>query len=204
MNAKKLTGGILMCTGILLVCGALALFLWNQREDVRAGASAERLLPRIAEHIEEEAEKEEEPVYGTEMAEVVIDGYAYIGYLSIPVLGLELPVMSEWDYERLKIAPCRYAGSVKSDNLVLCAHNYAHHFGNIKNLAIGDTVYFTDMDGMLFRYEVVSLDILDPAAVEEMTCDDYALTLFTCTYSGTSRVAVRCRLVEETRQGGIS
>ena len=38
--------------------------------------------------------------------------------------GLELPIMSDWDYGRLKIAPCRYYGSVRGENLVLMAHNY--------------------------------------------------------------------------------
>ena len=126
------------------------------------------------------------------MTEVVIDGYAYIGYLSIPSLGLELPVMSEWDYTRLKIAPCRYAGSVKTDNLVIAAHNYRRHFGPIKKLAIGDEVYFTDVDGIVFCYEVVEMVTLSPTAVEEMSAGDYDLTLFTCTYGGQSRVTVRC------------
>ena len=41
------------------------------------------------------------------MPTVTIDGYDYIGYVEAPVLGLKLPVMAEWDYDRLKIAPCR-------------------------------------------------------------------------------------------------
>lgn len=53
--------------------------------------------------------------------------------------------MSQWDYERLKIAPCRYEGSTKSDDLVLLAHNYGKHFGTLKNLVPGDEVFFTDM-----------------------------------------------------------
>lgn len=200
MNIKKITGGLLMGVGVLLVCGALALFLSNQREDAQAGDAAERVLPQVVEHIEEtrvEEETEPEAVYGTEMTEVMLDGYAYIGYLSIPTLDLELPVMSEWDYARLKIAPCRYTGSTKSDDLVICAHNYTRHFGTLKNLSVGDAVYFTDMDGMVSSYEVASVEILDPTAVEEMTDSGYALTLFTCTYGGASRVTVRC-----SRTGG--
>ena len=36
-----------------------------------------------------------------------IDGNEYIGYLTIPALGLELPVMAELDSARLETAPCR-------------------------------------------------------------------------------------------------
>ena len=34
-----------------------------------------------------------------------LNGWDYIGYLSIPSIGLELPVLSQWSYAGLKIAP---------------------------------------------------------------------------------------------------
>ena len=131
------------------------------------------------------------------MTEVEINGYAYIGYLSIPTLELELPIMADWDYPRLQIAPCRYTGSVRGEDLVLMAHNYASHFGTISQLKPGDSVIFTDMDGIVTMYEVVAQDILDPYAVEEMTAGDFDLTLFTCTYGGKSRVTVYCNRKDE-------
>lgn len=193
-----------MVLGAVLVLAALSLFLWNQRENSEAGASAEEILPQVMEQIEMPGavqNPEEEPVYpdpyDPTMTEVEIDGYAYVGYLSIPTLELELPVMSEWDYTRLKIAPCRYAGSTKTDDLVICAHNYTRHFGPIRNLAAGDTVTFTDMDGVVWQYEVAAVDILAPTDVEDMTAGGYDLTLFTCTYGGASRVTVRCERAPE-------
>lgn len=191
-----------MALGTVLVLGALSLFALNQRENQRAGKTVEELLPRVVERIREGRGRAEptgggeEPTlpdaYDPEMTEAEIDGYGYVGYLSVPAIELELPVMSGWDYTRLKIAPCRYAGSTKTDNLVICAHNYRRHFGRIKNLTIGDTVYFTDMDGVVSVYEVVSLETLSPTAVEEMTDGGFDLTLFTCTYGGATRVTVRC------------
>ena len=192
-----------MVLGAVLVLAALSLFLWNQRENNEAGTSAEKILPRVMEQIETPGtgQEPEEPSYpdpyDPTMTEVEIDGYAYVGYLSIPALELELPVMSEWDYTRLKIAPCRYAGSTKTDDLVICAHNYTRHFGPIRNLTPGDTVTFTDMDGVVWQYEVVAVDILAPTDVEDMTAGGYDLTLFTCTYGGASRVTVRCERATE-------
>jgi sugar phosphate isomerase/epimerase len=78
-----------------------------------------------------------------------INGYDYIGYLSVPVLELELPVMSEWDYQRLRRAPCRQFGSTKTDDLVIAAHNYPAHFGRFSQLHSGDLLTFTDLDGSL-------------------------------------------------------
>ena len=205
-----------MVLGAALVFGALLLSRSNQREDTAAREAVMDLMPQLVQQIRENTASEETvseaytipelelqiPVEllteeDKEMTEVEINGNQYIGYLSIPVLGLELPIMSSWSYPKLNIAPCRYTGSVRGEDLVLMAHNYSSHFGKLSQLDLGDMVEFTDMDGVITRYEVVGKDVLDPAAVEEMTSGDFDLTLFTCTYGGGSRVTVYCNRISE-------
>ena len=53
-------------------------------------------------------------------------------------------------------------------------------------------VAFTDMNGVVTRYQVVDMDELSPYAVAEMVSGEFDLTLFTCTYGGKKRVTVRC------------
>ena len=76
--------------------------------------------------------------------------------------------------------------------MVICAHNYAQHFGRLKELKTGETALFTSLDGTVTRYAVAEVQVLDSSAVEDMISGDYPLTLFTCTYGGRSRVTVRC------------
>lgn len=191
-------GTICMILGTVLILAALSLFLWNRREAEQAGEAAADILPQVVEHIAETAAGETAPPdpFDPTMTEVEIDGYLYIGYLSIPALGLELPVMSEWDYMRLNIAPCRYSGSTKTDDLVIAAHNFAQHFGSLSGLSGGEQVIFVDMDNVVSTYTVVAVEILPPTAVEEMTNGEYDLSLYTCTYGGRSRVTVRCDRTE--------
>lgn len=184
---RNKAGTMLMVLGAVLVLAALSLFLWNQREAKRAAVAVEEILPQLVEQIEPDEE-----VSGSSPETVQVADNDYIGYLSIPALGLELPVMSEWDYDRLKLSPCRYAGSVDTGDLVIAAHNYIRHFGGLKRLSTGDAVYLTTADGRVLSYVVVNIEILAPSAIEEMTAGEYALTLFTCTYGGQSRVTVRC------------
>lgn len=204
MKAKRKFGLFLMIVGIVLVGAAAALFMHNQREDEEAGSASEQVLPELKEHTDElNANKTDadgatyESDENEAMTEMMIDGYSYIGYLSIPTLDLQLPVMSEWNYKNLRRSPCRYSGSTKTYDLVICAHNYARHFGNIKTLKTGDEVDFTDMDGETTQYSVVAVEILKPTDVVDMSASGYELTLFTCTYGGASRVTVRCDRVQD-------
>lgn len=215
---KSKAGIICIALGALLLSGSLILSLYNRREDVVAQETAAKVVPQIVEQIQQaQAEKEEKegrPQSNTgketirdpalkvpvellteedkKMTEVEIDGHYYIGCLSIPALELELPIMSDWSYSKLRVSPCRYNGTVRGEDLVLMAHNYKSHFGYISQLKLGDLVVFTDMDGNVTEYKVVGTDVLEPTAVETVTSGDYDLTLFTCTYGGKSRVTVYC------------
>ena len=124
-----------------------------------------------------------------------VDGYDCIGVLSIPVLELELPVLTDWSYAKLKVAPCHYFGSCYGPDFVIAAHNYRSHFGRLSALEPGDLVLFTDMGGTVHYYEVVLLETLPGNATEEMITSGFDLSLYTCTPGGASRVTVRCSAV---------
>lgn len=200
MNKKA--GILLIVVGLGMLLAAGGLYLHNVAVDANAGREAEAILTQVQEAIPEAPETEAlEPAVeetapaGTvpeEMTVVEIDGYGYIGYLSIPKIELELPVMHLWDQYRLQIAPCRHFGSTWTDDLVIAAHNYEKHFGKLKELAPGDGVTFTDMDGNITDYEVVRLETLDPNAVDAVQYSDCDLVLYTCTYNGKNRVGVFC------------
>lgn len=216
----KHKGRFLILTGLLLVAAALFLAAYNLYDEARAKRSATEIMASLEAdipgvlspepfEITEETntaallEEVEIPDYllnpDMEMPVENIDGIDYIGVLRIPTLELELPIISEWSYQKLKIAPCRYSGSAYQDDLIIAAHNYNSHFGNLKNLRDGDTATFTDMDGNVFTYEMVELEILQPTDIEGMESGEWDLTLFTCTIGGSSRVTARFERVENDK-----
>ena len=201
MKAK--IGIVLIVLGSVLLISALSLFLYNTNEQNKAAESVEVIMPQMAELIRQRRESQATDTTGVdemiaivpsekEMPTAEIENHDYIGFVGIPKLGLELPVMADWSYPQLKIAPCRFSGDVYGDDIVIMAHNYVRHFGPIDNLRAGDTVTFTDINGTTTEYTVVVTDVLVSTAVEEMTAGDYDMTLFTCDYSGNSRITVRC------------
>ena len=203
---KQKIGKICMVLGALLILASAGLLAYNKWDADRADKASQQVLGELEDTLTktmEEKTKADEVVLQPEldptqpMTEVELEGWNYIGYLSIPSIGLNLPVMSEWSYAGLKIAPGRYSGSTYADNMVVCAHNYAKHFSPIKWLAEGAEVYFTDMDGMRWSYEVSVVETIQPTQIEKMTektedSENWDLTLFTCTTGGSARCAVRC------------
>ena len=192
---------IIIAVGAVLILSALLLLIYNRCEDVRAGQEAESLLASVEAAIsvqematpnKPESTEALSPPLDPEMPVVTLDGYEYVGYVEIPTLGLKLPVMAEWDYTRLHIAPCRQFGSSRTDNLVIAAHNYDTHFGKLKELSKGDTVIFTDMEGIVSTYCIEKLETLSPDAVDTVLNSGYDLVLYTCTKGGKTRVTVFC------------
>ena len=199
---KRRLGTILILLGALLLAGALGLLGYNQWDNGRAQKAAAQVLDQLETTLDEQENHLQLLVptqvddTAREMTVTAIDGWDYIGYLSIPSIGLALPVMKQWSYPGLKIAPGRYAGSLAADDLVVAGHNYARHFSPIKHLAVGTEVLFVDMDGKTWHYEVSAGEVLQPTQIEKMTVkssgDDWDLTLFTCTTGGQARYALRC------------
>ena len=80
---------------------------------------------------------------------------------------------------------------------MIAAHNYKSHFGRLSELQTGDIVFFTDVNGVVYYYEVVLLETLPKEATKEMITGGFDLSLYTCTPGGGSRVTVRCNAVKD-------
>lgn len=208
---RKGFGIVFMILGTALVLGALLLFLYNHRENRQAETASQQMLEQIQLEIQKNQENASAENHIIEdntpvellrpedliMTEKVINGYPCIGYISIPELMLQLPVITDWNGRKLQTAPCRFSGTLKGKDLVIMAHSYKAHFGRLSELSEGSEVQFTDMDGNLWYYEVVLMDVLEPTDVDEMIAGEYDLTLFSCTPTGKQRVTVRCNMIEK-------
>lgn len=191
-----MTAGVLL---ILVAIGYVAANVWEEWSAANASASALDQMANSRSVLT--APVEEQPLYvqhpDMEMPEVMIDGQAYIGSVSIPKLELELPVISQWTYPRLKLAPCRYSGSVYTDDMIILGHNYERHFRRFTEVETGDEVTFTDMDGNVFHYVVTLKEQIRGNDAERMMAGNWDLTLFTCARGGKMRITLRCDRVDE-------
>ncbi|MGN0266872.1 MAG: sortase [Lachnospiraceae bacterium] len=206
MNDQKQKGTFWITIGLLLIAAAFFLTIYNLYDNLRAEQSAGQVIDQLKDGLPSDGAADSDGETGIpsyvlcpemEMPVEMVNGMEIVGVLRIPALELELPVISQWSYPNLKKAPCRYSGSAYLNNLVICGHNYASHFGSLKKLSEGDQAVFADMDGNVFTYKMVERETLLPdslSSIEEMESGDWDLTLFTCTTGGKSRVTVRFEL----------
>ena len=203
--------GFGICCIILGFCCLMAsvgLILYNNLEEENARNASDSILQNIRQNMAAppQAESPTEEIGQDEPADIPaaapqemlttqVDGYDCLGILSIPVLELELPVLAQWSYAKLKVAPCHYFGSCYGENFVIAAHNYQTHFERLPELRQGDLILFTDVSGTVHGYEVVLLETLPGNATEEMISSGFDLSLYTCTPGGASRVTVRCNAI---------
>lgn len=178
---------IFKSAGVICLLLAVGLSAYNFYYDYSLSTNSNNELQELKANIEEKVTFLES---NKEMDVVVQDGHSYIGFITIEPIGIELPVLYEYSYDLMSIAPTRYQGSYY-DSLIICAHNTSSHFGKIGKLNVGDEIVFTDVNNNIYKYRVELIEILEKDDFEKMKNSDYDLTLFTCTLDGQKRVTVR-------------
>ena len=179
--------------GIAMVFLSIYLIGKNYYVEYNAGKSIDNVIPKLEEKIGS-ADVGTDTLADVE--ETIVDGHVYIGIIKVPSQNLELPIIKEWNYDNLEIAPCRFTGSYKSKDLVIAGHNYKRHFSKLKNLQKGDEIIFVAANGKDYIYRVSLVEVLEPKQVEYLINkekeNEWDLSLFTCTKSGAGRYVVRC------------
>ena len=183
---RKNKGFLFLLIGCILLFAAGGWYVYNRAEDQNAGRQAAELLEKLN-------ALQETTAPSNDLSVTVVEGDAFCGRITIEKLGIELPVFDEWNDTYSKTAPCRYSGSTETTDMIIAAHNYKSHFGDLHRLQLGDEVRFTDVRGRVYIYQVCELAILDGTAVSDMQAGDWDFTLFTCAKGGQQRVTVRCK-----------
>lgn len=230
MNSKNKTGIIPTVVLIIILIVGLSVMLyptvsnlWNERVQSQAIAEYDKTIQNIDQnHYDEIWANAEE--YNKKLSELYaplsnadeIDGYDNIldvsgtgimGYITIPVIKVELPIYHGTSAEVLNIAAGHLKGSSlpiggKNTHAVISAHRglpSARLFTDLDKLVKGDTFTITILDRVL-TYQVEEILIVKPEEVEKLAIipdGDYA-TLMTCTPYGinTHRLLIRSHRID--------
>lgn len=136
-----------------------------------------------------------------------ISGTGIMGYVTIPVIKVELPIYHGTSAEVLNIAAGHLEGSAfpvggKNTHAVISAHRglpSAKLFTDLDKLVVGDIFTITILDE-IFTYEVEEILIVSPDEMDKLSIipDGDYVTLMTCTPYGinTHRLLIRSHRIE--------
>ena len=210
---KKSKVGIFLVLMMLIgVCGLLYPSVsqyWNSRTQTRAVENYQEILNSLKPE-DYNAHFQEADRYNAELSELTnplvdyrilngyhkilnINGNGIMGYISIPKIGVEIPLYHGVSAEVLNVACGHLEGTSlpvggKNTHCVLSAHRGLPHaklFTDLDKLEVGDTFQITVLNRML-TYQVDQIKVVRPDEIDDIQLVDRKdlCTLLTCTPYG--------------------
>lgn len=195
MKKNKIFSTLLKILGIILIAFSIFLIIYNLIFDYISGKTSKEALDELNTVITGNKSDNNSFDVNNDMPTIEVNGYEYIGVISIETVDIKLPVLKEYTIKNLSVAPALYKGNIYKNNAIIIAHNTKSHFNRIKKLNIGDLVTFEDINGNIFEYEVVSTEIISEKNIDLMVQGDWDLTLFTCDSNNRFRSTIRLKKI---------
>lgn len=167
---------VLIIIGVCLLAAAtILLFVW-QRNIHASEQKAKEYVSVISELIPEPQGAVPEERRDNTMSTLSIDGTDFVGILELPQYDSALPVCAKWG--RPSKYPCKFSGSVYDRTLQIGGTSQKGHYDFYRDISVGDSVFFTDMEGNRFSYSVTNIRYEKNADQSTLLREDASLTLF--------------------------
>ena len=131
------------------------------------------------------------------------NNFVMIGYIDIPKIGIKYPILEKETVASLEQSVAvRYPDNPKLNqpgNVVIAGHNYRNgqFFSKLENVATGDIIKITDVNGQTLVYTVYEKYETTPEDVAYITRNvggNTEITLVTCTDDSNARIIVKARV----------
>ena len=110
------------------------------------------------------------------MSVLSVNGTDFVGIIEMPLYDLELPVCSNWG-QTYKY-PCHFSGSIYNSTMQIGATTQKGQYDFYRELSVGDTLMYTDMEGNRYSFEITGLRYDDHSNQTALHREESALTLF--------------------------
>ena len=174
-----------------LVAAAAVLLLWNwqiSRSAARGEATVgaiQSLLPPVVRAVPEERRDNSMPVLS-------VDGTDFVGLLEIPRYDSSFAVCNEGD--NTHCYPRRIRGSIYNGTLTVGASTQKGQFDFYRELSVGDSVYYTDMEGYRYEFSITSMDYEKRVDQESLSAKEASLILVIQNIYSFESLVVYCNL----------
>lgn len=184
---------ILIVIGVCLLAAAIILLFAWQWNIHTSEQKAKEYINVIRELIPEPQGAVPEERSDNSMSVLSIDGADFVGIIEMPRYESALPVGADWG--NLTKYPRRFDGSIYNGTLQIGATTQKGQYDFYRDISVGDSVFFTDMEGNRFSYTVTDIRYEKNADQSTLQCKDTSLTLFVKNVYAFEYVIIYCDVV---------
>ena len=167
---------ICILVGACLLIGAiviLALWRWNiNNSEKRAQYYVDTLRALIPEPQNAALEERRDNT----MSVLSVDGTDFVGIVELPHYASALPVCADWG--KTSKYPSRFSGSIYDGTMQIGATTQKGQYDFYRELSVGDTVIYTDVEGNKYTFTITSLRYEKHADQAALQQEEAPLTLF--------------------------
>ncbi len=167
---------ICILVGICLLIGAvvmLAFWRWNisysEKQAQHYVSTLQALIPDPKNAVPE-ARRD------NTMSVLSVDGIDFAGLIELPRYGSVLPVCGDWS--KNSKYPCHFSGSIYDGTMQIGATTQKGQYDFYRELSVGDTVIYTDMEGNQYTFSITGLRYEKHADQAALGQKESALTMF--------------------------
>ena len=167
---------ICILVGICLLVGAIVILaLW--RLDINNSEKrAQYYVNTLQELIPDPQNAALEERRDNTMSVLSVDGTDFVGIVELPRYESVLPVCADWG--KTSKYPCCFSGSIYNGTMQIGATTQKGQYDFYRELSVGDTVIYTDMEGNRYTFTITSLRYEKHADQAALQHEDAPLTLF--------------------------
>lgn len=172
----KIIKRVCVIMGVCLIASALFILLvWQQTIRTSENRTKE-YVNAIFESISSPQGAFAEERRDNTMPTLSVDGTDFVGILEMPRHSSVLPICAQWG--AVFKYPCCFSGSIYDRTMKIGGTSQKGQYDFYRDISVGDSVFFTDMEGNRYQYTVNSINYSDNADRAALEKENSSLTLF--------------------------